>query len=49
MKLLSNNDILRLLNLFIGLYNIYLWNIGGFIFNFIIGCINVGAFVFGKK
>jgi len=38
------------LNLFIGFYNIYLWNIGGSLFwNFIIGALNIGVWVFFRK
>ena len=38
------------LNLFIGFYNIYLWNIGGdFIWNFMIGTLNIGVWVFYRK
>ena len=38
------------INLFIGFYNIYLWNIGGSLFwNFIIGALNIGVWVFFRK
>jgi len=40
---------LRLLNLFVGLYNLYIWHIGGALFIFLIGCLNIGVYVFGKK
>jgi len=40
---------LRLVNLFVGFYNLYLWNIGGDLFLFILGCLNIGVYVFGKK
>tara|TARA_Y100000593_G_scaffold93764_1_gene189944 strand:- start:2167 stop:2331 length:165 start_codon:yes stop_codon:yes gene_type:complete len=37
-------------NLFIGIYNLYLWSIGGdFFWNFIIGTLNIGAWVFFRK
>ena len=35
-------------NLIIGIYNIYLWNQGGWWFNIIVGALNIGAFVFGR-
>jgi len=37
------------LNLFIGFYNIYLWNEGSWWFNFIIGTLNIGVWVFFRK
>tara|TARA_B100000073_G_C23311252_1_gene402787 strand:+ start:176 stop:340 length:165 start_codon:yes stop_codon:yes gene_type:complete len=38
------------LNLFIGLYNLYLYNIGGdFFWNFIIGSLNIGVWVFYRN
>ena len=38
------------LNLFIGFYNIYLWSSGGSLFwNFIIGSLNIGVWVFFRK
>ena len=38
------------LNLFIGVYNIYLYGIGGSLFwNFIIGALNIGVWVFFRK
>ena len=38
------------LNLFIGIYNIYLWNIGGdWFWNLVIGCLNIGIWVFFRK
>ena len=46
---MSTRDILRLVNLIIGFYNLYIWNMGGFLLNFLIGCLNIGVFVFGKK
>ena len=34
-------------NLFIGIYNLYLFSIGGdWIFNFLIGSLNIGVWVF---
>ena len=46
---MSTRDILRLVNLIIGFYNLYLWSMGDFLLNFMIGCLNIGVFVFGKK
>tara|TARA_R100001530_G_scaffold4044_1_gene5670 strand:+ start:494 stop:634 length:141 start_codon:yes stop_codon:yes gene_type:complete len=46
---MTTRDFLRLVNLLIGFYNLYLWQIGGFSFNLVIGCLNIGVFVFGKK
>ena len=37
------------LNLFIGFYNIYMWSIGGWLFNLIIGSINIGIWVFFRN
>jgi len=45
----TKRDTARLINLFVGLYNLYLWHIGGALFIFILGCLNIGAYVFGKK
>tara|TARA_R100000008_G_scaffold83512_1_gene69048 strand:+ start:1881 stop:2021 length:141 start_codon:yes stop_codon:yes gene_type:complete len=45
----TKRDALRLLNLFVGLTNLYMWNINGLPFNFVMGCLNIGVFVFGKK
>jgi hypothetical protein len=42
-------DKLRLVNLFTGLLNLYYWHMGSSLFVFIIGCLNIGVFVFGKK
>ena len=36
-------------NLFIGIYNIYLYSIEANIFSFIIGSINIGVWVFLRK
>jgi hypothetical protein len=46
---MTKRDKLRLINLLIGLLNLYLWHIGGALFSFLIGCLNIGVFVFGKK
>ncbi len=46
---MTKRDKLRLLNLFVGFYNLYIWDIGGTLALFIIGCLNIGVFVFGKK
>jgi len=45
----TKRDKARLLNLFVGLYNLYIWNAGGSLFIFILGCLNIGAYVFSKK
>ena len=37
------------LNLFIGFYNIYLWNQGDWWFNIFIGSLNIGVWVFFRK
>ena len=37
------------LNLFIGFYNMYLWSQGDGWFNFIIGTLNIGVWVFFRK
>jgi len=37
------------LNLFIGLYNIYLWRMEANIFNIMIGSLNIGVWVFYRK
>ena len=37
------------LNLLIGLYNIHLWNQGGWLFNIIIGSLNIGVWVFNRN
>ena len=34
------------LNLFIGLYNMYLWGLDGNMFNIIIGSLNIGVWAF---
>ena len=34
------------INLMIGLYNLYLYAFSGFLFNFIIGSMNIGVWVF---
>ena len=46
---MTKRDAARLLNLFIGIYNLYIWHTGGAALIFLIGCLNIGAFVFGKK
>ena len=37
------------INLVFGFYNIYLWNIGGWWFNLIVGALNIGAWVFNRE
>ena len=37
------------LNLFIGFYNMYLWGVGDWWFNLVIGSLNIGAWVFFRK
>ena len=46
---MTKRDQARLLNLFVGFLNLYFWHIGGAWLTFIIGCLNIGVFVFGKK
>ena len=36
------------INLIIGIYNIYLWNEGGWWFNFLIGSLNIAAWVWKR-
>ena len=37
-------------NLFIGIYNLYLFSVGGdWIYNFLIGSLNIGVWVFNRK
>ena len=55
MKLEVNEDNIELfkmtlwLNLFIGIYNMYLWSLGGDVFwNLTIGILNVGVWVFNR-
>jgi len=48
----NNKDILKLIlwiNLFIGIYNIYLYVNGDWLFNIIIGSLNIGAWVFNRN
>ena len=55
MKLEVNEDNIELfkmtlwLNLFIGIYGIYLYSAGYSLFNLIIGSINIGVWVFLRK
>ena len=55
MKLEVNEDNIELfkmtlwLNLFIGIYNIYLYSAGHSLLTFIIGSINIGVWVFLRK
>jgi len=37
------------LNLIIGFYNMYLWNQGDWWFNFVVGSLNIGVWVFFRK
>ena len=37
------------LNLVLGLYNIYLFTVGHLLFNFIVGSLNIGVWVFFRK
>ena len=46
---MTKRDKARLINLFIGFYNLYIWHIGGSFLIFLLGCLNIGVFVFGKK
>jgi len=45
----TKRDKARLLNLFVGFYNLYIWSINDALFIFILGCLNIGVYVFGKK
>ena len=37
------------INLLVGFWNIYLWNLpDGELFNFLIGCANIGAWTFNR-
>tara|TARA_Y100001973_G_C5164768_1_gene315480 strand:+ start:61 stop:237 length:177 start_codon:yes stop_codon:yes gene_type:complete len=42
-------NLIRWINLLIGFYNIYLWELGGWWFNFIIGALNIGVWVFWRN
>jgi hypothetical protein len=48
---ITDKQIVIWFNLFIGFYNMYLWNDGGTLFNLIIGILNIGVWVFfrGEK
>jgi len=46
---MTTRDKLRLTNLLIGFLNLYYWHMGSSLFVFIVGCLNIGVFVFGKK
>ncbi len=37
------------LNLFMGLYNLYIFNQSDWWFNFVIGTLNIGVWVFNRK
>ena len=46
----ENIKIAAWVNLFIGIYNLYLYTNGGdLLWNFIIGSLNIGAWVFYRK
>jgi len=45
----TKRDKARLVNLFVGLYNLYIWHMGGLLPIFVLGCLNIGVYVFGKK
>ena len=45
----TKRDKARLLNLFVGLYNLYIWHVNDTLLIFTIGCLNIGVYVFGKK
>ena len=38
---MTTRNKLRLINLLVGLYNLYLWHIGGALFLFTLGCLNI--------
>ena len=48
----KNSDAFKLViwfNLFIGIYNLYLYNQGEWWFNFAVGSLNIGAWVFNRS
>ena len=47
---MSDKKIIVWLNLFIGIYNMYLWGIGGdWFWNLTIGILNIGIWVFNRE
>mgnify|MGYP003627049653 CR=1 FL=1 len=36
-------------NLCIGFYNLYLFTVGGLLFNLLVGSLNIGVWVFNRK
>ena len=47
----ERKDMLKIIlwvNLIIGIYNLYLYTNGGWLFNLIIGSLNIGALVFNR-
>ena len=46
---MTTRNKLRLVNLVIGILNLYYWHTGSGLFLFIVGCLNIGVFAFGKK
>ncbi len=47
----ERKDMLKIIlwvNLIIGIYNLYLYTSGGWLFNLIIGSLNIGAWVFNR-
>jgi hypothetical protein len=48
----ERKDMLKIIlwvNLIIGIYNLYLYTNGGWLFNLIIGSLNIGAWVFNRN
>jgi len=45
----SDLRLIIILNLFIGMYNLYLWVEGNNLFNLIVGSVNIGIWVFYRS
>jgi hypothetical protein len=46
---MTTRDKLRLINLCVGILNLHYWNTGSGLSLLVIGCLNIGVFVFGKE
>ena len=46
---MTTRNKIRLVNLAIGILNLYYWHTGSGLFVFVIGCLNIGVYAFGKK
>ena len=44
--MITNKQLIIILNLIIGFYNLYLYSVGDNLFNLIIGALNIGVWVF---